>query len=150
MCRYGSTYERKKCMHKHEDKNYDDANDEEEIDDEENDYEENDDDDQADKTFENPFRSNSRESLQENENPENEETKSSDNEKSGEESFKCEWCIFETKDSKRFKRHKFEIHSVKGRYVCFGCHEEFLNRKHFNCHQYKGCNPSLVAQVKMK
>ena len=139
-------------MYKHED-NDDDMNDDDENDEEETDVEENDDDDQADKTFVNPFRSrsNSRESRQENdesENPENEGSKKIDIENSGEESFKCDMCIFETKDSKRFKRHKFENHSVKGRYVCIGCHEEFLNRKHFNNHNYKGCNPSLAAEVR--
>ena len=90
--------------------------------------------------FVNTFRSNSRgfvheNNENENENPENDETNNID---TVEESFKCELCIFETKDSKRFKRHKFENHSVKGRYVCIGCHEEFLNRKHFNSHSYKG------------
>ena len=147
MCRYGATCERKKCMYKHGD-NDDDENDEVETD-----GEENDDDDQADKTFVNPFRSNSRESLHDNdesENPKNEELKNINVQDSGEELFKCELCIFETKDSKRFKRHKFENHSVKGRYVCSGCHEEFLTRKHFNSHNYKGCNPSFVAEVKSK
>ena len=158
MCRYGSACERKKCMYKHEDKNDDenddDENDVDENDDDQNDEEEtngdeDDDEDQADKTFVNPFRS--RESViedHENENPESEETTNIETENSVEESFKCELCIFETKDSKRFKRHKFEIHSVKGRYVCSGCHEEFINRKHFNSHNYKGCNPSLAAEVR--
>ena len=57
-------------------------------------------------------------------------------------------CHFETTDMNRFLKYKFEIHSKQGIYVCFDCHEEFDNRKWFNSHNYRGCNPFTVAKVK--
>ena len=56
------------------------------------------------------------------------------------EELKCDLCIFKTTDKIRFQRHKFENHSVKGKYKCIQCLEEFDKRKHFNHHNYKGCN----------
>ena len=67
----------------------------------------------------NPFLSNSKESVVEEKDIEdNSEVKSTANEQTVEESFKWSLCIFQTTDSKRFKRHQFENHSVKGKYVC--------------------------------
>ena len=129
VCKYGAMCERNNCMYKHKEEN--DENDELEIN-EENYVGE------SDKTFVNPFLSNSQEFLvedQEQDAEENSETKSLDNEKNVEESFKCDHCAFQTTDSKRFKRHQFEIHSVKGKYVCIECHEEFFSRKQFNSHK---------------
>ena len=68
-------------------------------------------------------------------------------ENSVEELMKCEFCGFETKDRRRFKKHQLEMHSVKGKYVCCSCREEFDNRKFFNSHKYHGCNPFTVDKV---
>ena len=51
----------------------------------------------------------------------------------------CELCIFTTNDKRRFERHQFENHSVKGKYICIQCKEEFDKRKQFNSHNYHGC-----------
>ena len=52
---------------------------------------------------------------------------------------RCELCNFETANKERMKRHTFEIHSVKGKYVCIQCKYEFETRKQFNSHNYHGC-----------
>ena len=62
--------------------------------------------------------------------------------------MKCDMCKYETTDKKRFERHTFKIHSVKGKYVCCECHEEFDTIKWFNSHNYRGCNPFTVAKVR--
>ena len=41
------------------------------------------------------------------------------------ENFKCELCIFETTNKNRFKIHAFENHSVKGKFKCRQCLQEF-------------------------
>jgi hypothetical protein len=56
------------------------------------------------------------------------------------EELKCDVCIFKTTDKIRFERHKFENHSVKGKYKCIQCLQEFEKRKYFNHHNFKGCN----------
>ena len=56
------------------------------------------------------------------------------------EELKCDLCIFKTTDKIRFERHKFENHSVRGKYKCIQCLQEFDKRKYFNHHNYKGCN----------
>ena len=61
-------------------------------------------------------------------------------EKESEESVKCELCMFEITDKKRFTRHTIEKHSSKGKYVCMGCKEEFNTRTKFNNHKYFGCS----------
>ena len=48
------------------------------------------------------------------------------------ENFKCDLCIFQTTDKRRFDRHTFENHSVKGKYNCIQCLQTFDKRKHFN------------------
>ena len=91
----------------------------------------------------NPFSSNSQESVSD---VQEKDTKDNKIEQTVSESFKCELCIFKTTDSKRFKRHQFENHSVKGKYVCIACHEEFESRKQFNSHNYHGCSPTLTLK----
>ena len=54
------------------------------------------------------------------------------------EMIKCDLCIFETKDEKRMKRHTFENHSDKGKYICIGCKREFDTRKFVNNHNHYG------------
>ena len=135
LCKYGAMCERNNCMYKHKEENYDDKNEEFDI------TEEND--DQGNKTFVNPFLSNSQEFLvkeQENDDEDTSDIESLDNEKNVEESFKCDLCVFQTTDSKKFIRHQFEIHSVKGKYVCFGCNKEFRHLGQLNSHKYHGCN----------
>ena len=44
-------------------------------------------------------------------------------------------CQFETKDKKRFSRHKFENHSKKGKYVCMGCENDYDTRTQFTNHK---------------
>ena len=41
--------------------------------------------------------------------------------------LKCELCIFETKSKPKMERHKFKNHSVKGKYICIQCKQEFDN-----------------------
>ena len=132
-------------MYKHEEENDDEENDDEENI-EENDVDES---DHGNQTFMNPFLPKSQESVVEVEKDteDNSEIKSLVNDQSVEESFRCELCIFQTTNSKRFKRHQFENHSVKGKYVCIQCHEEFINRKQFNSHNYHGCNPTPTVKT---
>ena len=152
VCKYGAMCERNNCMYKHEEENDDEENgdeenSDEEIGDEENTEENNVDVDHGNRTFMNPFLSNSKESVVEEKDIEdNSEVKSTVNEQTVEESFKCKLCIFQTTDSKRFKRHQFENHSVKGKYLCIACHEEFESRKQFNSHNYHGCSPTLTLK----
>ena len=54
-------------------------------------------------------------------------------------SVKCDLCNFETTNKERMKRHSFENHSVKGKYICIQCKREFDTRKYFNSHNYHGC-----------
>ena len=61
------------------------------------------------------------------------------------ENFKCELCIFETTNETRFKRHTFENHSVKGKYKCRQCLQEFEGRKTFSSHQFHGCQPANLS-----
>ena len=68
-------------------------------------------------------------------------------ENSVDEMMKCDFCGFETTDRIRFKKHQVEMHSVKGKYVCCSCREEFEKRKMFNSHKYHGCNPFTVDKV---
>ena len=61
------------------------------------------------------------------------------NETSEPEMVECDVCIFKTKNEERMKRHKFENHSVIGKYVCIQCKREFDTRKLFNNHNFYGC-----------
>jgi hypothetical protein len=54
--------------------------------------------------------------------------------------FKCELCIFQITNKTRLDRHTFENHSVKGKYICIQCKQEFDTRKKFNSHNYHGCS----------
>ena len=54
------------------------------------------------------------------------------------EPIQCEQCQFNTPNTDRMQRHKFENHSVKGKYVCSICKGEF-DKKPFKSHQYHGC-----------
>ena len=153
-CKYVERCEREKCMYKH---NVDVIG---EDDDEENDILE--DDGEREKTFFNPSQSESKtESIDvkndDDDNKENDddthendnlENKNDDVNNNVEEMMKCDFCVFETKDLRRFRKHQVEIHSVKGKYVCCSYREEFYSIKWFNSHKYKGCNPSTVARWK--
>ena len=105
VCKYGAMCERNNCMYKHKEENDDVENEEIDIT-EENEVDES---DEGNKTFVNPFLSNSKEFLveeQEEDAEENCEIKGLDKEKNVEESFECDFCDFETTDSRRFKRHQ--------------------------------------------
>ena len=67
------------------------------------------------------------------------------NEANQPENFKCELCIFETINEDRFKRHTFENHSVKGKYKCRQCLQEFEGRNFFNSHQFHGSQPANLS-----
>ena len=54
--------------------------------------------------------------------------------------FQCDVCNFETSNKAKFDKHKFEKHSVQGKWVCCGCKWEFATRKEFNSHKYHGCS----------
>ena len=54
--------------------------------------------------------------------------------------FQCDVCNFETTNKAKFDKHKFEKHSVQGKWVCCGCKWEFATRKEFNSHKYHGCS----------
>ena len=41
--------------------------------------------------------------------------------------FNCDLCIFKTKDKTRFIRHRKEIHSIQGKYVCTKCQKSRKN-----------------------
>ena len=75
--------------------------------------------------------------------------KESETDESLKETFKCDYCAFDAPTMRRLKKHMCEIHSVKGKYVCFGCKEEFDTRTIFNIHnsKYPGCYPSLNQQT---
>ena len=102
------------------------------------------DDNEAEITFFNPSQSDSEtEGKENNKKNDDEELQNDASENSVEELMKCEFCGFETKDKRRFKKHQLEMHSVKGKYVCCSCREEFDNRKFYN----HGCNPFTVDKV---
>ena len=127
MCKYMKNCEREYCMYKHKDDheiaeeidgNTDEPSEEDVDDDDIHDAGENDDDDnETDKTFYNPSQSDGSESDEEKKR-------------------KCDLCTFETEDKKRFKRHIYESHSVKGKYACMHCKQQFESRKLFNNHKY--------------
>ena len=56
-----------------------------------------------------------------------------------EESLKCEFCQYEAPNKEKLEKHTFEKHSVKGKWICFSCKDEFNARKFFNSHKYHGC-----------
>ena len=119
--------ERENCMYQHisdndEEKNEDSDKETDENDDEvDGDYDEDDDevdeDDGKDETTYNTFC-----------NPSQSDESEADEKKK----MKCDLCNFETEDRKRFDRHRFESHSVKGKYACMKCKQHFDNRKEFN------------------
>ena len=159
MCRYGKGCERNNCMFKHNSATSEDAADDEdnEMDelivnvvenekDEVNDIEEKNDIidiDESEETFCNPSQT---EVLVDDEVRNVDVDENADPNKH--DVMKCDQCNFEITDKQRFERHKFEIHSVKGKYVCSGFHEEFDTRKWFNSHNYRGCNPFTVIKVR--
>ena len=120
--------ERDNCMYQHEIDEDDEKSEEEEESEEEQESAKDDDttdddvkdDNVGDNTFCNPSQS---------DESENDEVKQR----------KCELCTFITGDKKTFKRHKFESHSVKGKYACMNCKRAFETRKLFNNHKYLGC-----------
>ena len=134
-CKYGEACERNNCMYKHkkdttmgddDEKEEVEDNGENETDEEENENSEdesvnNDNDDECENTFYNPSQSEDEKS----------DAKSDIEEITESELVKCELCIFETKDEKRIKRHTFENHCGKGKYMCIGCKREFGTRKFF-------------------
>ena len=108
----------------------------------------NDEDDHANRTFINPFNKkiivDIDVEVQKDENlliEKNEDVNDKDDKT--EEEFKCELCIFKTKNIRRLERHKFENHSVKGKYICILCKQEFGTRKTFNNHNYFGCGGGI-------
>ena len=151
MCKFGKGCERNNCMFMHNSDTNKDVVDEEivnvnnitEDDDEEHNNEEEIEIETCEKTFVNPSQI---EQVIENDFDDNisDEKENNDLEII---SSKCDKCNFETTDLKRFIKHTFEIHSKHGKYVCFYCHEEFDNRKWFNSHNYRGCNPFTVDAV---
>ena len=135
ICRYGARCEQDLCMFKHDDFK--------EIDNSESvttkdsiwnviDETENDDggtkniEDNLEMTFQNPSES-------------KENNVTIDIEEGSPVLVRCEHCNFETSNQERMKRHDFEIHSVKGKYICIQCEYEFDTRKKFNSHNYHGC-----------
>ena len=127
QCGNGKSCEGKYCLLKHEEVVEEDNVDKNVI------FEESEIKD-ADKTYVNPYRRS--EKLHENETIVTVETVIVETEV---EEFKCELCVFKTKDKARFKKHQTEIHSVKGKYFCSNCERPFDNRKDFNGHKYHGC-----------
>ena len=122
LCRYGAICERNYCMFRHDDVgksmvakdsvwNVDETieNDDNKIEAEV---------DNLDMTFQKP---------------------SQENDSESEVSVKCDLCNFETTNRERMKRHSFENHSVKGKYICIQCKHEFDTRKQFNSHNCHGC-----------
>ena len=133
MCKYGQLCERNNCMFKHQ--TLDDSSD-----DDDNDVEEKDDTEEVNTSTEIEEDDESKiVSVDENDCDEEDEDDDAEELKSR----KCDHCVFETTDKKRFKRHQFEIHSTKGKYTCMGCKEEFDTRTKFNNHKYFGCSPKL-------
>ena len=55
-----------------------------------------------------------------------------------EEFVQCDQCEFTTPHKLQMEEHKFENHSVKGKYVCFNCKKKF-DKKRFKSHKYHGC-----------
>ena len=142
-CKFGELCERENCMYIHE--TCDD--DENGADDEENYGSEEVDDcvNEAEKTFVNPYRSEESDAScddvpDKNDMKENvDEQSETINDADEKVIWKCEVCKFETDNKQRFDRHKFENHSVSGKYVCIQCKQEFDTRKKFNSHNYHGC-----------
>ena len=152
-CKFGRKCVRINCMYQHKifntnGKQSDDTNKKDDDNDKSDGIKEIEDDESSeeslhemDHTFLNPSQS---DDAEENSKTDTEETTENDeienNENLEEEvEYKCELCIFKTKDSKRFARHTVEIHSIKGKYLCSGCKRQFDNRKEFNNHNYYGC-----------
>ena len=95
---------------------------------------------ESDQTFLNPSQSDEDDGAETDIKETNENDDIEKTENLEEVEYKCELCIFKTKDSKRFARHTVEIHSIKGKYLCSGrCKRQFDNRKEFNNHNYHGC-----------
>ena len=66
-------------------------------------------------------------------------SESDDSEADEKKKMKCDVCNFESEDKKRFERHRYESHSVTGKYACMKCKRHFDNRKEFNNHKFFGC-----------
>ena len=95
---------------------------------------------ESDQTFLNPSQSDEDDGAETDIKETNENDDIEKTENLEEVEYKCELCIFKTKDSKRFARHTVEIHSITGKYICSGrCKRQFDNRKEFNNHKYYGC-----------
>ena len=136
MCRYGAKCEREYCMFKHEhledvdivesliakDSIWNVVDESEIVDDETT----NKDVDNLEMTFQNP-------------SPTQEINVEKETEETSPALAICELCNVETAIKERMKRHTFEIHLVKGKYVCIQCKYEFETRKQFNSHNYHGC-----------
>ena len=135
FCRYGVKGEREYCMFKHdylEDVEIGESLvakdsiwnvvDESEL----NDGDKKNDDDNLEMTFQNP-------------SPSQEINVEKDTEQNSPVLVRCDICNFETTNKETMTRHTFEIHSVKGKYVCIQCKYEFETRKQFNSHNYHGC-----------
>ena len=134
LCKYGEDCERQNCMYQHKrvktiksnidneniqdviDASDDDSSDEEKHETEDIDSETDGEDDteRIDQTFVNPSQSDDGNTDEEIKTDEHDAIEEVIN-------YECEVCIFKTTDGKRFKRHQFENHSVKGKYVCIGC-----------------------------
>ena len=92
ICKYGEACERINCMYKHEDKINDSEDDDSEDDDNEEDENKDDDNDVTDESDE-----------------ENGENKGNDEDiVDGEKIFRCNLCVFETKEKAKLEKHKFE------------------------------------------
>ena len=126
-CKFGELCERNFCMFQHGDNDSSSEEGEDESDDNvEDENLENEDTTECDKTFVNPsLVSHTKEIQVTSENIE-------------EQPIQCEQCIFKTPNKARMQLHKVEIHSVKGKYVCSNCKQEF-DKKRFKNHKYHGC-----------
>ena len=65
----------------------------------------------------------------------------SDEKTEEEELMRCEYCNYDAPNKQKLVKHTFQNHSIKGKWICFGCKEEFDTRQYFNSHNYKyhGC-----------
>ena len=135
-CKYGESCEREFCMFQHKENNdssYDDEEESENGDGDEESENENEEENvdneevnECDQTFVNPSLVRTQE-----------QNKVSRIEVE-EQPIQCELCIFKTPNKGRMQKHSIENHSVKGKYVCTLCKQEF-NKKQFKNHKYHGC-----------
>ena len=58
-----------------------------------------------------------------------------------EELMRCGFYNYEAPNKQKLEKHTFEKHSIKCKWICFGCKDEFDTRTYFNSHKakYHGC-----------